>query len=353
MSRAPIALVAAGMFALPRLGTAQVVVQSKAVEISLTGRVHTQFNTTSVASSRASEFLIRRARFTADVDISDVISGKVQPDFGEGEINLKDAYLRLALDPAVRVTVGQFKRPFDLFELVSSVRILVVERAGGIRGVDQCGGVGGVCTFSRFTEALGFSDRDIGVLIDGDASRQLSYQVAVTNGSGANAEDENGTKSYTARFTFTPFEGLTVATNLGAHDYLNAVTNSDEYALAVGADVEVGSWEGGGHLQAGVAAGENWRNLDPSGDASDFVAAQMIASYQHPVDGHPVVRAVEPLARISWGDPGADDDGGWLLTPGVMVHFAGFNKIAANVDVWAPSTGGAEWSLKVQSYLHF
>ena len=58
---------------------------------------------------------------------------------------------------------------------------------------------------------------------------------------------------------------------------------------------------------------------------------------------------------MSWGDPdrgfGADD--GWLLTPGLAVHFVGRNKFAANVDVWIPATGETTWSLKMQSYRYF
>ncbi len=65
--------------------------------------------------------------------------------------------------------------------------------------------------------------------------------------------------------------------------------------------------------------------------------------------------AVEPLARVSWADPDADadDDAGLLLTPGLLAYVGGRNKIGANVDVYSPQGGETEWSLKVQTFLHF
>ena len=155
----------------------QVQVNSTARQITLTGRVQTQFNTTSVAGEPGSEILIRRARFTADVVVNDFVSGRFMPEFGEGEAQLRDAWLRLTFSPSFRLTLGQFKRPFDLFELTSSTQILVIERAGSIRGVGSCGSLGGVCSLSRLTEALDFSDRDVGAMIDG-RSGNVNYEFA-------------------------------------------------------------------------------------------------------------------------------------------------------------------------------
>ncbi len=101
----------------PNAAGAQVQLTSRAVEITLTGRVHMQYWTTSVDGPRSSEFLLRRARFTAHVKVDDLIEGYIQPDFGEGKLSLKDAYLRLNFDPAFRVSFGQFKRAFDIFQL--------------------------------------------------------------------------------------------------------------------------------------------------------------------------------------------------------------------------------------------
>lgn len=336
---------------------AQITVNSKATEITLTGRVHLQWNSTSVDGELSNEFLIRRARFTAEVDINDWISGKVQPDFGDGGISLKDAYLRLSFDPAFRTTIGQFKRPFDLFELTSSTQILVVERAGGVRGVDACSGPGGVCSYSRLTEKLGYSDRDIGVMVDGSFGEGWKYMASVTNGTGGNGEEENDTKSYSGRLGFEPLPDLAVAAQVGVHDYIDGsgATSSNEYALAFGGDVEWGDFDSGLHLQAGVTAGDNWLNLDAGGDPTTFVTAQGIVTYKVPVQNSRILQAVEPVGRISWADPDTDasSDDGILFTPGIVLFFSGRNKFAVNVDIWAPSEGDTEFSIKAQSYLHF
>ena len=55
----------------------------------------------------------------------------------------EDAYVRLTFGSGFRATIGQFKRPFDVFELTSSTQTLVIERAGGVDGVSACAGPGG------------------------------------------------------------------------------------------------------------------------------------------------------------------------------------------------------------------
>jgi len=337
-----------------RVAAAQVELKSRALEITLTGRLQTQFNSTSVSGERASEFLIRRARLTAEIVVSDLVHGKVQPDFGEGRLALKDAYMQLRFSPALRTTFGQFKRPFDVFELTSSTQILVVERAGGVNGVDTCAGPGGLCAYSRFTEKLGFSDRDIGVMADGRFNGgQLEYAVSVTNGTGANREDENGSRSFSGRVAVVPLRGLRVAANAGAHDFTNPATG-DEYAVAFGGDVEYGNFNEGLHVQAGLTTGDNWLNLVAT-DPTRFVTTQGIVTYKLPLTAGGYLSGIEPLFRVSWGDPdrATPGDAGWLLTPGFVAHIVGRNKIAANVDIWSPASGDTEWSLKVQAGMHF
>ncbi|MFQ5702740.1 MAG: porin [Gemmatimonadales bacterium] len=334
---------------------AQVEFHSKALAITVTGRVHSQFATTSVDGERSSQFLIRRARLTAEVEVNEFISGKIQPDYGEGEVNLKDAYVRLEFSPTFRVTAGQFKRPFDLFELTSSTQILVIERAGGIDGLNSCSGPGGLCSLSRFTEKLQYSDRDIGVKVDGKTSSgKFSYAASITNGTGANAADTNGTKSYTGRVGFSPKKGVSFGANVGVHDYVRPGTTDNDYGTAVGGDIEIGSFDSGLHIRGGVVGGDNWKKLIGT-DPSTFVSTQGIVSYKAGITGSPYVTAVEPVARFSYGDPDTDapDDDGWLFTPGFVLHFTGRNKIAANIDIWSPSAGSTELSVKVQSYLHF
>lgn len=360
---------AVALAALPTLGAAQVEISSKAAEIKLTGRLHFQWNYSSAAEDLAHLFLIRRARATLEVKINDFVSGKIQPEYAEGDFELKDAYVDLNLDRAFILRFGQFKRPFDLFELTSSTQILVIERAGAIRGVDDCAGVGRLCSYSRFTESLEFSDRDMGIQVSGQVDDRIGYSAAITNGSGQDnleeaiisAQDDTVElipegKSLSGRLTYQPIADLTLAINAAAHDYANPVTrDATDYAYAYGADLEWGDYDAGLHVQAGVVGGDNWRNLDNTGDPGTFLTAQGIVTYKLPVTGHRFIEAVEPLGRISYGDPNTDveSDHGWLLTPGFVVFFSGRNKIALNLDIWSPSEGDTEYGVLAQTYLHF
>jgi hypothetical protein len=337
--------------------SAQVVEPRDPVErTELGGRVHVQLNTTSGDDGPASELLVRRARIWTATRINDWIDGAVQVDVSGASAVARFAFVRLSLSSAARLSFGQFKRAFDSFELTSSSQILVVERDGDVRGAGDCTGVGGVCSYSRFSEKLLFSSLDVGVLLQGEvAGGRLGYLLSATNGPGPNTGEENDAKSFSGRAEWTIGGVVKLGANGAVHDYSDPVTAADRFARAVALDVEVGDFDGGLHLQAGVMLGDNWRNLDEMGDESRFLTWQGIATYRISLDDTARVRAIEPLARVSWGDPDRDttSDAGLLFTPGVMVHFQGRNKIALNVDVWRPQQGLTNWGLKAQSYLYF
>jgi hypothetical protein len=319
------------------------------------GRFQLQMNTTSADGEVSSEFLVRRARLWAAARVNDWIDGAVQLDVAGGSATARYAFLRFSLSPVARISFGQFKRAFDNFELTSSSEILVVERDGDVRGAFHCAGVGAVCSYSRFSEKLSFSSLDVGMLLQGEsADGRLGYLLTATNGTGPNTREENSAKSFSGRVEWRAAPGVKVGANAAVHDYVNGVTGEDAYAPATALDVEVGDFDGGFHLQAGVMTGENWRNLDATGNESRFVSWQGIATYRIPTDGHRI-RAVEPVGRVSWGDPdsAAGSDGGLLFTPGLVVHFDGRNKMGANLDIWHPQSGGTVWGLKAQTYLYF
>lgn len=324
--------------------------------ITITGQLHSQFSTASSDVAVTSEFGIRRARITAALEINDLVTGKIQPDFGAGKISLKDAYFKLSFHPAFRVTVGQFKRPFDAFALTSSTKTLVIENAGTIRGVDTCAGPGGICSYDRFVVKLGYGERDTGLLFDGELTPRWTYMASVTNGEGANHAESNGTKSYGARLEYAAMAGLTLAGNVAQHDYENDIDEQRTHAFAYGVDVEWGSYgKPGWHVVAGATAGENWMHLDEAGKPGTFRTGQAIVTHYWPLPGTSQLSGIEPIGRVSWGDPDRErtDDAELFTTAGVVIHFVGRNKLAVNVESWSPAVGDREWSLKVQSYLHF
>ena len=127
-----------------------------------------------------------------------------------------------------------------------------------------------------------------------------------------------------------------------------------DYGTAFGADLEWGGWYEGLHLQAAMVGGDNWKELEASGDPARFLSGQAVLTYYIPIDSDRWA-AVEPLIRISWGDPDTDaaDDAAWLITPGLSLFVSGRNKIGTNLDIYLPQEGDSEMSFKVQAFLYF
>lgn len=344
---------------------AQATIAPRSASVRIGGRMHTQYATSTVESYN-SQFFFRRARIEADITVNEFFEARLQPEFGGFTAELKDAYVKLNFSPGFQVTVGQFKRPFDLFELASSTDLSLIERDGRVGGVSTCAGVGSVCSYSRLTERLGFADRDIGVRVGGGRGK-VAYEASMTNGAGQNVADENDAKSFSGRVTLKVSPDVTLGANAALHDYVDPA-KEDDHAGAWGLDAQVGTWRDGLLLQVGVVGGENWRRLrggngapvDPSRpgagpwEPASFLAFQGAASWYAPLQGKRAV-GIEPLLRVSWADPDGDaaDDGGLVFTPGLMVYVSGRSKIGFNVDVWSPQQGDTERSLKVQSYLYF
>ena len=331
--------------------SAQTTISARSASIRIGGRVHTQYATSSVDSYNP-QFFFRRARLIADVTVNDFLDARIQPEFAGGTAELKDAYVRFKFSPVFQVSMGQFKRAFDLFELDSSTDMSIIERDGRVGGVNACSGVGGVCSYSRFTEKLGFSDRDQGIRVQGEEGT-LAYEVSMTNGTGANEAEENAGKSYSGRLSVELTPGFTVSGQYAFHDYVKP-GDDNTLAAAWSADVQYGTWRDGLLFQAAVVQGDNWKKLNSAGVPATFKAFQGVFSYYAPLTSDRIA-GVEPLLRLSYGDPdtGLSDDGGLILTPGLMFYIAGKNKIGANIDIWSPQTGDTEYSFKIQSFLYF
>lgn len=333
---------------------AQIEMTARSAQVSFGGRLHSQFATSTAEAGKATDFFTRRARFTLDVSVSDLLDARVQPDFGEGELDLKDAYFRLNIDPGFRLSVGQFKRAFDIFELNSSTDIVVVERTGRIDGVGGCAGPGGVCTLSRFTEKLAYSDRDIGFKVDGSVGERLSYMATLTNGTGTSGSDVNSGKSIAGRVSLQLADAVSVSANLSRHDFTDGEGDPGA-GTAFGADLEIGGFRDGTHLQVGLIGGANWRaESSVEGDVPGFLTGQAILSRYVRLEGERFA-GVEPVVRVSWGDPdrGVSDDSGLLLTPGVFLYVAGKNRIGANLDIYSAGSLPTEFSFKLQTYLYY
>lgn len=347
------AVVALAAAAVPQTLQAQIEIAARSAQILFGGRLHSQFATSSAEEGKATDFFTRRARFTLDVSVSDLLDARVQPDFGGGELDLKDAYFRLNLHRGFRFSVGQFKRAFDIFQLNSSTDIIVVERTGRIDGVDGCPGPGGMCSLSRFTEKLAYSDRDIGFRAAGAIGQRVSYLATLTNGTGTSGADENSGKSVAGRVSVQLADGVSISANVSRHDFMRQGGTADA-ATAFGADLEIGGFRDGAHLQVGLVGGANWQLESAEGTTPRFVTGQAIVSRYISLEGGRLA-GIEPMARVSWGDPdrAVPDDAGLLVTPGIFLFVAGKNRIGANLDIYNGGSVPTEFSFKLQTYLYY
>lgn len=343
--RAALALAAVAAVASPTQAWAQ-----NYPTVDLGGRVQAQYAHSSIDAAD-NDFFFRRVRLRANIAVNEWITGRIQPEFAGGSAALADAYVNLSFSEGLNLRIGQFKRPFDLFDLVSSTDLSIIERDGRIEGLGACPGVGRICSHNRLTEALEYSGRDQGVMLEGTAGR-VGYSVMVSNGEGANSSDVNDGKSFSSRVEVAASENLRISGKLGVHDYLSTPIETSQ-ALAFGLDAEWGTWRDGFHAQVSVVSGDNWA-LPVAGDPATFNAVEAWAAFYHPLEGERVV-AIEPLLRVGYADANSDaaDDAGTLLTPGLMFYFGGRNKMGANVDIYRPQSGTTEYSLKFQTFLYF
>ena len=321
------------------------------IQLSVTGRLQTQFNTSSVDGVDAlSTFEQRRARVGVDLLVDDWIEGRMEWNFAHGA-RLEDGWINLALDPAFQVQVGQFKKPFSRIELVSSSKVVPIEYGLRIRGLDD------PALYSEhylLLEENVYLGREIGAQVHGTLG-PLGYALGAFNGSDQNTRDDNDAKSFAGRLNLKPFAApFQIGAAASYRDV--AVTDafgetSTEDGLAVEVDVEWGGFRHPGlNLLAEVMQAKNFGTDDP------MIGGQAILSWFAPLRAGRV-EGIEPLLRGSYGDPSTEFDGnsGTLLTGGLNLYFHGRNRLMVNGDYFMPEldTVDDEYAIRAQLQLYF
>lgn len=322
--------------------------------ITFGGRVQTIFNTTSVDDEPATETELRRVRLEATLQLGRVVSGKIQPEFAGSRVSLRDAYVRLNLDPAFQVWAGQAHRPFGVISPSSTVRNPTPEKGLRIRGVEGY-------EHYNLLSGLGYSDRDVGIQLRGEpagAPLGLSYAAGIFNGPARADAPEENTYQVVARVAARPAGWARVGVSWSRIDFAHEPPD-DVVGLimtegaAWEADVGLGSERGGPHAVLEVARGDS----DPLPEA-EFVSAQGFVAYRTGRVSS-TIAALEPLIRVSWADPDVDDDsvqlptGGTLVTPGINLWLGGLNRFGLYYDLWNPDTGQSARSFKALFQLAF
>jgi hypothetical protein len=177
-------------------------------KVEVAARLYTLWQVRNRADRPQNEFSIETARVTgiwrpmpktrAVIEVE--LSGLAQDEASAAM--LRDAYLRFAPLPVLRLQMGQFKKPFSRIQLYSRRRLPLVQR--GLVNDD-------------LVEDLGYGGRDVGVQVDGRIGRgiELWYAVGVFNGAGPNLaeNDLDGSKDFAGRLESRLGKHLSLAAN--------------------------------------------------------------------------------------------------------------------------------------------
>lgn len=365
---------------LPATAAAQEI-STSAVKLKIGGRVQVQAGTSTCSDYPipsdskcekqvpATDLYLRRVRISIAGEIGDKFDFKIEPDYNKiQELGLKDAWGRITFSDLARVKVGNFNRPFDGFQLISSTIFPTVERAVLIRGL----GTNVAPSYTAATALFDLSDRDIGVELSGQTDNKMfSYWVgAFTGNSELKFQDTNNSKQFQGRGQFaTEVAGLPlkIAAAASASD-ASFETESEgiqaEYYYNYELFANLGTFDGGPNLMAGYVFGDNpLQSVDGTPielalgeNFASFYTWQVIGAWRFDNDllG---LEAIEPVFRVTYGDPNTDigDDGGWGFTPGLQIYFYKLNRLSLSWDFasWDEPGIRGENSFKAQMQFHF
>lgn len=341
------------------------------VELRLEVLAQPQASSTSVDSVVESDVELRRARLTAEGQVGERWSGRIQMDFETERARFRDAYLEGRVSDGLSLRAGQFKVPFNGIELESAKRLLAIERGARVRGTPIAS-----TSTSGMLAATAMDARNRGIMAllrwaDGRARVQAGGWV----GAGERGENNDG-KQLAARLEFEPWAGsesrapLVLALAVVSNGYFGSprdtlivaqgdttVTEDASYATAFEAWVEFGRYAAPGlHVAGNVIAGDN--PLAPrigNGDVefAGFLGMQVWGEY--------VLRGTGALTGIGIGgrvdrfdpDTDADENVYVLWTPLVNLYFGKVFKLQANLDVLSPESDEREQesALRVQAQL--
>jgi hypothetical protein len=309
-------------------GSVQLAAQVTYPNVRVAGRLQTQMyyfgnEDYAAATGPQSNMFVRRARIQVNGQITETVSLVIQPSFEEGStrLRLRDAYIDVGFkrgEPNTRLTLrmGQEKRPFGRYELLSSNNLPSIERGAGK----------GLVKFSSndlFT-AAGFVSHDVGASLILNSklgeTQALTFQAGVYTGAGESKNDVNDAKSFGVRATV----GVTPKINLGAsyfsHDGINAADSSYKNN-AFGVDAQWGRPGDEGLF----VVGDYMRGESLTDNSINMQGISLVGAYHIRMkDPNAFLYAIEPAVRFDMADPDTDtdDDGGSIITAALNVYLS-------------------------------
>lgn len=312
--------------------------------VKVGGRLHAQayyFDNDDYAAAvgPSSNFLLRRARFNAEFQITDRVSFTVMPSFessrGRGDVRLRDAFIDVRLtDPAAPtsfvVRMGQDKRPFSRHELTSSNSLVAIERGAGA-------GLVSAASNDLFGKA-GLLSHDIGVSAI-VTSGAVTFHAGVFNGAGETARDPNDAKSFGARATVAATKKLNLGGSIFSHDGIVGADSSFRNS-AFTVDGQWGKVGDAGLYALGeVMQGDGFSASKPT--MRSFTG--LLAYHVRRAEPGALLYAIEPAFRLDVADPDTDaqDDGSTLLTGVLGFYLSPKTQFRVAVERQDFQAGGA------------
>lgn len=363
----PVFLVAAAIAVGATLPSAA---RAQAPTIQVQGRIQTQYRMSSGDSSSNYSttavnnlFEVRRLRIQTNVRFGDNITLVIQPSFEMAALRMRDAFVRVGLNPHFGISVGQEKSPFQRYELTSSNNLISIER--GLRILRLAGKEG----LNDVLVQNGYASHDLGAFVDyAGPDSKFTFKAGVQGGSRESATDVNNAKSYFARGTAIVTTNadnqpvLQVGASFASRDRaicqvcagtITYFADSSKMTSAFGIDAEWGGFRPGLHVIADfatgdnapianrVATGRNTGNLRTSADSTlrTFRGVSIIGAYRVTTTGPDtrLIKIFEPTLRIDYLDPDTktSNDQGILITPVLNIYFANTVLVRAGFDFYS------------------
>ncbi len=323
-------------------GYLQVETELSSLGTEANGRLNTQLN---------------RVRPRLDFTLDEWITGRIEIDFGQGRTRMRYAHIDFAVTEDATIRVGQYKKPFGLLQTTSSSTIPVIQRGVRISGLEDRVDARGTPVRlpdgdpvlgeeQTLLDEFGYQSYAVGLGVEGTSGR-ITYEAGVFD-SPAGDPGNGGKGGAAARLTLEAMPGISIGTGVsysrlrfdGAVE--DGTAGSLEFAFGATGVPEIGLLAEG-VLGQGV------------GTDTNFAGLQAIAWLHRALDGR--IAGVEPVLRVSWGDPDTDgdEDAGVLFTAGLNLYLGGRNRLMLDWDVYKAQNAdvGTESALRAQAQVRF
>jgi hypothetical protein len=274
--------------------------------LRLRGRLQTRFQVEEKAEEDGggweSAFRIQRARVDGRWEPADwarlvlELEGAGRLDLNAQEfsaVELKDAFGRMEVHPALVVQVGQFKKPFSRLKMDSPFDLVVP-----VRGLLDRNAV-------ARTNHGGYGGRDVGVMLSGKFKKlaRLGYYLGVFSGPGFLDGVEESHQDFVGRVQVRLFKGFRLALN-ASHKLYHDIDGVPRTANLFGADArfKLGDFT----LQLEGAYGDNV-DAGPDVENHKLWGAHGIASYALRIGDDLVLI---PAVMVEVFDPDDQQEGG-------------------------------------------